>query len=478
MNFQGFDQDKIEFYIVKSLLNDDLFARSFISKIHHALFSSNFQSLVKGYAYFYKKYNRIPPLSVLEDKLIPAACKNNENEITNAKNLLVEINTLQFELKSANEWLYEETKKFIKTRTIINAMIKCTEFVERGDHGTVVTIMEEAFKVDFDENFGLDYFDTMELRKETCNTKDQTYSTGIRSLDGLIGGGYRKKTLFVYAGPSGCGKTLFLNDAASTLALDGYNILYLSMELTEDYIARRTDAKFSEMKLGEIELNPRLAIEKAISKRNVLKKNGKKIGKLIYREFPPNAISSMDIEAMLKRYEHKHGITFDFIVVDYLKLVKPNGKTFSDNSYGRVGTVCEELRAVAMKHNIGVLTAAQTGRQSYNAKSIGMEDISDSMGIVHTADYIITLQQSTDMSTESTMALNVTKSRYAKRFTSTLVKADTEFMRIIDLSEDSVYVQHLNTKVNKSNEKKGINENRSIEEIENAATEDNQILDI
>jgi KaiC/GvpD/RAD55 family RecA-like ATPase len=477
MDFQGFDTDKIENYIVKNLLIDDQYSRYFVSKLSSKIFSAKYQSILKGYLWYYKKYNKIPPVNILVDKIIPAVCKSNEAESDKCKDVITGLERIEFDNKSAHEWIYDETKKFIKTRTIINAMVQCFDHIEKQDHESVVTIMEDAFKLDFDDSFGHDYFDDMEIR-QSKETDNRTISTGIPTLDRLLGGGYRKKTFFVWAGPSGSGKTAFLNDGAVSVALEGYNVLYLSLELSEDYIAARADANFAEVSMDQINVNNKIAIEKAIKKRDSYKKNGKKLGKLIYKEYPPNAICAMDIEALIKSFETKRGLKFDFVVVDYLKLVKPNGRAFADNTYGRIGTVCEELRGIASKYNICLLTAAQTGRQSYNSASIGVEDVSDSLGIVQAADAIVTIQQTKDMKEDGLVLLNIGKSRFTKSESTLMVKFDSNYMRIIDVSEGSEHINHIN-QVKSTSETKGKQHGaKSIEDIENEATEDIQELDI
>jgi len=438
-----FDTDKIEFYIIQSMLRSDVYIRNFASKLSPHLFSMGTKKVIQAILVYYKKYLKAPESSVLADKIISQVCKD-EKEEKKAQDALDASLSISIDNNESNEWLYDETKKFVKTRTIMNAIIKCAEKMENQEHEEVVGIMEDAFKVNFDESLGLDYFEDLEERMARCEISIEKFSTGIPSLDEYTGGGYRRKSLFVYAGPANTGKTLCLNDAASTLALNGHNVLYLTLELGEDYITQRTDAKFAEVPITEINIKPQDAIKKAIHKRNILKKKGS-LGRLIYKEYAPNEISSNDIRALVKNLEMKKDFTPDFIIVDYLKLVRPNGKVFSDNAYGKIVTVCEELRALAFQFNCCVMTASQTGRQSYGQKSISMEDVSDSIGIAQTADVLITLARPKEMEEDDEMLLNVAKSRFSKNGSCFPVKVDFEYMRLVDISNGSEYVKHNNS---------------------------------
>ena len=73
--------------------------------------------------------------------------------------------------------------------------------------------MEDAFQINFDESLGVEYFEGLEDRLAQSAIKDEVISTGYPSLDCRIGGGYRRKSMFVFAGPANVGKTLILNDA-------------------------------------------------------------------------------------------------------------------------------------------------------------------------------------------------------------------------------------------------------------------------
>lgn len=464
-----FDTDKIEFYIIQSLLRSDVYIRTFSSKMTPDLFSVDTQKIVRAILSYYKRYLKSPDVSILEDKGIPQICKD-AREQEKAKDVLDAALSINFDIVAAQEWMDDETKKFIKTRTIMNAFIKCVDKVEDHEsHSEIVTIMENAFKINFDESLGMEYFDGLEERHERSAISTKVYTTGIPTLDEYTGGGYRKKSFWVFAGPSNTGKTLCLNDAASTLALAGHNVLYLTLELGEDYISQRTDAKFAEIPMKEVNIRPQDAIKKAIVKRDLMRGKGQ-LGKLYYKEYAPNEVSCNDIRALLKQYQMKRDFIPDFIIVDYLKLIRPNGKVFSDNAYGKIVTICEELRALACEYDCCVLSASQTGRQSFGARNVGMEDISDSIGIVQTADMLITLARPKEMDEDDEMLITVAKSRYSRQGNSFPVKVDFEYMKLVDISENSEYVSHMNG-VNNSDKMKPKNmakkEKNINEEFEN-----------
>jgi replicative DNA helicase len=433
-----FDEEKIELYIIKSLLESDVYIRNYGTKMSGELFSATNQDIVNGILAFYRKNGKAPPAKILEDIVLPKVCKNSKERIQKCSDVLDTVLAIKAHVEENAKFLQDETKKFIKTRNIMIAFGKCVELLNEHKHEEIVKTMEDSFRINFDESLGLDYFKDLESRMERCNISNEKISTGLPTLDKMIGGGYRRKALFVYAGPGNVGKSLVLNDAASTLALNGYNVIYFSLELAEDYISQRTDAKFAQVSMNEINVKPEDAIKKAIAKRDIMTQEGKKLGKLIYKDYSPNEISCNDIRAFLTTLEKKNDFKPDFIIIDYVKLLKASGKVYGDNLYGKLGTVCEEMRALGKEYNACVITASQTGRQSYNSSSIGMEDVADSIAISQTADVLITLARNTALNQDNLILLNLVKSRFSRNEGQFQAKIDYDYMKLVDVSETSL----------------------------------------
>jgi replicative DNA helicase len=145
-------------------------------------------------------------------------------------------------------------------------------------------------------------------------------------------------------------------------------------------------------------------------------------------------MSSNQLMALVKDLHTKrNGFKPDFIVVDYLGLMIPNGKAFSDNTYGKLKTVAEELRAVAVKLNVPMFSAVQINRSGYEDSEIGLEKTSDSMGIPMTADIMIMVSRTEDMVQNNQLYWHIAKSRFSKNGSGFLVSVDYEHMRINDL---------------------------------------------
>lgn len=77
------------------------------------------------------------------------------------------------------------------------------------------------------------------------------------------------------------------------------------------------------------------------------------------------------------------------VIVDYLNLLKSSVKT--DNMFMDGLEVSEKLRALSYIVGCPVISAVQCNSEGMNNKNVGMENISQSRGIAHTADFLMAL---------------------------------------------------------------------------------------
>jgi replicative DNA helicase len=187
-----------------------------------------------------------------------------------------------------------------------------------------------------------------------------------------------------------------------------------------------------------------------LEKRKLAEASGRPYGRLIIKEYPPATMNANQLLALAKDLDIKrNGFKPDFIMVDYLGLMIPNGKAFSDNTYGKLKTVAEELRAVAVKLNVPILSAVQVNRSGYEESEIGLEKTSDSMGIPMTADVMIMVSRTEDLAANNQLYYHVAKSRFSKNGSGFLVSVDYDFIE----SSGNERKQKANQSTDKSNGK-------------------------
>jgi len=303
--------------------------------------------------------------------------------------------------------LVKETEKWAQEQLLKEALIKSVDILsEKKDKHLIGALVKEAIAFSFDKNLGLSYRNDIKKRFEFYNRIEQKLSTGYDLLDYHTFGGLQKKTLTVAAASSGLGKTLLGTNLTASLSRRGYNGIYLTLELAEELIARRMDSINTGIPYYDI---PRSEKEVA----DFIEKNVK--GNCQIREYAPSKACALNIMAYIQELKIREGWSPVYLVVDYIQLMKPNNPTPGMNSHDKYKAIAEELREIACELDIPVITFSQVQRSGYDNVNLGLSHISDSIGIVNTADLVIGMTQSQEEAEELYQTWKIIKNRLGRR---------------------------------------------------------------
>lgn len=432
------DVDKMELYILKGLVTFRDYCSKFIEKIQPSDFSIETSPIIRVIKQYYAKYNKPPTVDVICDHGLPKIHKYDENKITASTDILIEAKLIPFEKENSYDFLVDETKKFIKRSAIERALMQSLPLVQEGKMDQAVAIINEANSITFDDSLGHDYFEDIEKRIERMKSGEDILPTGMDELDRNIGGGWHKKSLNIFGAGTNVGKTLVLSDITLKLISQGFNGLYISLEIYEDLLANRIDANLSDIALSELSDNPEYMMKVLLEIKNKNEEQGNPFGRLIIKEYAPGCLSANTLLSLVRDLQLKrNGFKPDFIVVDYIGLMIPNSSSFSDNTYGKLKTVAEELRSAGSILDVPVFSAVQVNRDAFRSKDIGLENTSDSMGIPMTADLMIMITRDDE---ENIMKWSVAKSRFSKNGTTIMVNVTYDKMRLMCRSDNEINI--------------------------------------
>lgn len=239
---------------------------------------------------------------------------------------------------------------------------------------------------------------------------------------------------------TGVGKSLIMcHMAAANLNL-GHNVLYITLEMSEERIAERIDANLLDTPISEIEDLPKQLYDRKVNK---LKQNVK--GRLMIKEYPTASASATHFRALLDELKMKKGFTPDIIYVDYLNIATSSRLKTSQavNMYTYVKSIAEELRGIAVEYDVAVVSATQTNRTGYQDMDAGLESTSESFGIAMTGDFIIAAISNEELQERGVYLFKQLKNRYRdptfmRRF---MVGVDYSKMRLYELENplDGLY---------------------------------------
>jgi len=256
----------------------------------------------------------------------------------------------------------------------------------------------------------------------------------LEFFDKVTKGGLPNKTLNIALAGTGVGKSLFMCHFASSVLLQGKNVLYITMEMAEEKIAERIDANLLNINMQDITDLPKQMFE---SKVNDISK--KTQGTLIIKEYPTAAAHSGHFKGLLNELALKKSFRPDIIFIDYLNICASSRYRAASNvnSYSYIKAIAEELRGLAVEANLPIVSATQTTRSGFASSDVDLTDTSESFGLPATADLMFALISTEELETLNQILVKQLKNRYNdptihKRF---VVGIDRAKMRLYDCEQ-------------------------------------------
>jgi archaellum biogenesis ATPase FlaH len=328
------------------------------------------------------------------------------------------------------EWFMDEFEQFTQHKALERAIIASADLLEKNDYGAVEVLIKEAVQIGLARDMGTDYFADPRGRLMGIKDKNGQVSTGWPSMDRRLFGGMNRGELNIFAGGSGAGKSLFLANLGVNWALQGLNVVYLTLELSEALVSMRIDAMLTGIATKDIFKD----LDDVEMKVKII---GKKSG-LLQVKYMPSGKTANDIRAYLKEYEIKVGKKVDVLLVDYLDLLMPVSKKISPaDLFIKDKYVSEELRNLAVEKNCVFVTAAQLNRGAVEEVEFDHSHISGGLSKIQTADNVFGIFTSRAMRERGRYQIQLMKTRSSSGVG---MKIDLEFnlesLKISDLPED------------------------------------------
>ena len=405
-----------------------------IQKVYLEMFMTDAESFVRCQGVFNSKTfdRRLQPAAefldnyVAEHNALPTF--DMINAVTDVK--LQDPGPLQ---ENHYDWLLQDFETFSKHKALEKAILDSADLLEKGEYGQCEDLVKQAVQIGLQKDLGTDYFADPRSRLEAIKDKNGQVSTGWSSLDKKLFGGFNRGELNIFAGGSGAGKSLFLANLGVNWALAGMNVLYLTLELSENLVGMRVDSMVTDI--------PTRDIFKSIEDVEMkVKMVGKKSGAFQVK-YMPSGKTPNDIRAYVKEYEIKTGKKIDVLLIDYLDLLMPNGaKVSAENLFIKDKYVSEELRNLAMELNTVFVTAAQLNRGAVEEIEFDHSHISGGLSKIQTADNVIGIFTSRAMRERGRYQIQLMKTRSSSGVGAKVdLEFDVDSLRIRDLAEDDEY---------------------------------------
>lgn len=422
--------------IFSNLIHNEEYARKVIPFIREDYFSDYSQKIIFRLIDDYvKRYNAFPSIEALA---IDLSNKEGVNEETfkNCKSIIQSL--VKDDTKI--EWLVDKTETFCQEKAVYNAIMKSIQIIDDKSgnlsKGSIPQILQDALGVSFDVHIGHDFIEDAESRFDFYHTREVRIPFDLDYFNKITQGGLPKKTLNIALAGTGVGKSLFMCHCAASNMVAGQNVLYITLEMAEERIAERIDANLLDVTIDDLKILPKQTYEKKMER---LKEKVK--GKLVIKEYPTACAGSANFRHLLNELKIKKNFVPDIIYIDYLNICMSsrikNGANV--NSYTLVKAIAEELRGLAVEHNVPIVSATQTTRSGYSSSDVGLEDTSESFGLPATADFMFALISTEELQDLGQIMVKQLKNRYSdpgtnRRF---VVGVDRSKMRLYDVEQSA-----------------------------------------
>lgn len=315
--------------------------------------------------------------------------------------------TLMSDTASHAKWFLTTIEGFCRYKALEQVIMDGFDMIKRGEGADVEKRVKEAMTISLMSDLGISYFKDPLDRLKRVQDRSDFITTGWSALDYKLNGGFTKGALNVFAGGSGSGKSLFLQNIALSWALMGLNVIYFSLELSEDLVAMRIDSMTSGVSSKEI-LNQMSSVSYAVTKK------GEGSGDLLIKKMPEAGTTANDLRAYVKEYEIQFGRKPDAIIVDYLDLMHPNNsKIDPGNLFTKDKYTSEEMRALAGEIDCLCVTASQLNRSSVEAAEFDHSHIAGGISKINTADNVFGIFTTQQMRESGRYQLQFLKTRSA-----------------------------------------------------------------
>jgi replicative DNA helicase len=401
---------KLEETIVNNLICNEEYSRKALPFLQLDYFTSDTEKqLYKIINAFVETYNKLPTKEVLGVSIEKLKGLTEDQY----KALSDRVETLENLKSEDSSWLIEETEKHCQDRAIYNAIMDSIQIIDNKKkdigRGAIPELLSTALSVSFDTDIGHDFIENAADRYEYYHRTESKLPFDLELMNTITKGGLKRKTFNILMAATGIGKSLFMCHFAAANIAQGKNVLYITMEMSEEETAKRVDCNLLNISMDDLDLLPKETYIKKIEKMNT-----KVMGKLIIKEYPTSSAGSGHFRHLLNELKLKKNFEPDVVYIDYLNIcssarVKLGG---SMNSYGYIKAIAEELRALAVEFNVPIVSATQYNRDGYGNSDVDLTNTSESMGITHTADLILALISTEELEDSKQIMIKQLKNRY------------------------------------------------------------------
>jgi len=437
---------EIEQTILASMLLDRSFLTQAKTLVSPRYFANQARELICDVLFdYFDHYRVVPPKHVMTHEVKERATAKNKADVIYLAELNVVYHNYEPQLQ-VREWLLDQIEEFAKVQALKLAYNKTVGIVF-SDHANkwnqIWDILKQPFQISRNKDFGLDYFHTIEewfLRQKEKKDSLEVFTTSFPTIDATMGdGGPVRGELYGWMGLPGVGKSLLLVQTALANVKFGKKVLFVSLEMDADKVAKRFHSQIAGVDIHEIMANEKKVVSAVHGALDDIKfQYPDKVADdrlLIIKQFPPGTMDCNGLRAFLTALSNEN-FKPDMLVLDYVGEMRDFAGIETWESRQRL---CRDLRALGVELGHVTWTAIQPNRSGRQAqKGMGVlsdENIGDSFGQVRVFDGLWAINQDLPEKEMGVARISNFKLRDGKSHTLFPVIIDRQTLEISQIEE-------------------------------------------
>jgi len=378
--------------VLSSLLSH----KEFLINIHDIISEDDFENsamkwIIREILKYYQKYHTTPSLDILKVEL-----QKVDNEVLQI--------SIREQLKQAYissdddlEYVQEEFTNFCKNQQLKKALMSSVDMLQAGDYDGIRFLIDSALKSGQDKNLGHEYVKDIESRyRENSRT---TVPTPWERVNTILQGGLGNGDFGLIFGNPGGGKSWSLVALGGYAVKLGYNVLHYTLELGEEYVAKRYDAFFTKIPVDKIDSH-RDKVEEILPQLP---------GSLIVKEYPTGRATVSTIESHISKCISL-GIKPDMIIIDYVDLLASR-KTNRERK-DEIDDIYTSTKGLAKQLNIPIWSVSQVNRAGAKDDIIEGDKAAGSYDKIMITDFCMSLSRKKEDKVNNTGRFHIMKNRY------------------------------------------------------------------
>ncbi len=384
--------------------------KEFLQNIYDILSDEHFPNpahkwIINEISKYWNKYHTVISMEVLTIEI-----KRLDNEILQT--------SIKEQLKEAYkhsddelQYVEEEFTAFCKNQQLKAALLNSVDLLNSGEYDSIRYLIDSALKAGTDRNIGHEYNKDIETRYR--EDYRPTVPTPWPDINNLMQGGFGPGDLGIVFGNPGGGKSWLMVAMAAHAVRMGYNVVYYTLELGEDYVGKRFDCYLTGIDIEHIG-DHRSRVDKMVEELT---------GNLIIKEYPPKMASISTVRAHLQKCADTE-IKPDLVIIDYIDYLKAASNKFSERK-DEIDDVYVACKGLAKELKIPIISPSQVNRMGAKDDVIEGDKAAGSYDKIMVSDFCMSLSRKKEDKLNGTGRIHIMKNRYGMDGMTFGAKVDT-----------------------------------------------------